>query len=70
MVPAEVPAYWLPYFGTPDVSASVAQAQELGAKVLSEPMEVPGMVVFAMLADPAGATFAVAWPFMEPPQNS
>jgi hypothetical protein len=62
MVPAEVPAYWLPYFGTTDAKATAAKAVELGGSVLSEPMEVPGMVVFAVLADPAGATFAVMQP--------
>jgi predicted enzyme related to lactoylglutathione lyase len=65
MVPAEVPAYWLPYFGAADVTASVAKAVELGASVLSEPMEVPNMVKFSVLADPAGATFAL----MQPLQN-
>lgn len=62
MVPAEVPAYWLPYFGSADLSASVAKAVELGANVLSAPMEVPDMVAFAVLADPAGATFALMQP--------
>lgn len=58
-MPAEVPAFWLVYFGTDDVQASVAKAVELGASVQVEPTEVPGMLVFAVLADPAGATFAL-----------
>lgn len=66
MVPAEVPAYWLPYFGTADVSARVAKAVESGATVLSEPMELGGMVKFAVLADPAGATFALMQPLQAP----
>ena len=62
MVPAEVPSYWLVYFGTEDLAASVAKAVKLGGSVLSEPMEVPDMVAFAVLADPAGATFALMKP--------
>lgn len=61
-VPAEVPAYWLVYFGTDDLAASVAKAVQLGGSVVSGPMEVPDMVAFAVLADPAGATFALMRP--------
>ncbi|MCL5735603.1 MAG: VOC family protein [Actinobacteria bacterium] len=62
MVPAEIPAYWLPYFGTEDLKTSVSKAKELGATVLVEPTEVPEMVAFAVLADPAGASFALMQP--------
>jgi uncharacterized protein len=65
MVPAEVPAYWLPYFAVLDLSASVAKATSLGATVLSGPVEVPEMVAFAVLADPAGATFALMKPLRD-----
>jgi predicted enzyme related to lactoylglutathione lyase len=66
MVPAEVPAFWMPYFGTTDVVASVAKAKELGATVQAEPTEVGGMLIFAVLADPAGATFALLQPLGAP----
>jgi len=59
MLPAEVPSFWMPYFGTTDIAASFAKAVELGATVLREPAEVTGMLWFAVLADPAGATFAL-----------
>jgi predicted enzyme related to lactoylglutathione lyase len=62
MVPAEMPSYWLVYFGVSELSASVDKARALGATVLSEPMEVPNMVAFAVLADPVGATFALMQP--------
>jgi uncharacterized protein len=62
MVPAEVPAFWLPYFRTLDLAASVAKAAALGATVRSGPVEVPDMVAFAVIADPAGATFALMTP--------
>jgi predicted enzyme related to lactoylglutathione lyase len=64
MVPAEMPAYWLAYFGTADLPASVERAKALGAAVLSGPMEVPNMVAFAVLADPVGAVFALMQPLM------
>ena len=62
MIPAEVPAFWMPYFATTDVAASFAKAMDLGATVLREPTEIPGMLWFAVLADPAGATFALLQP--------
>ena len=30
MVPAEVPAYWMPYFAAEDLDATAAKAKELG----------------------------------------
>jgi predicted enzyme related to lactoylglutathione lyase len=59
MLPPEVPAFWMPYFGATDIQATFAKAVELGATVLREPTEVPGMLWFAVLSDPAGATFAL-----------
>jgi uncharacterized protein len=65
MVPAETSSYWLVYFATDDIQASVAKARELGASVLLEPTEVPDMLAFAVLADPAGATFALGQPYVQ-----
>jgi uncharacterized protein len=62
MVPAEVPGYWLPYFATADLDATVVKAQGLGARLLAGPTVVPDMVAYAVLADPIGATFAVMKP--------
>ena len=59
MVPSEVPAYWLVYFGAADAKATVARAVELGGKVLVPATEIPGMLVWGVLQDPAGAAFAV-----------
>jgi predicted enzyme related to lactoylglutathione lyase len=59
MLPPEAPAFWMPYFGTTDIAATFAKAVELGATVLREPTEIPGMLWFSVLADPAGATFAL-----------
>lgn len=58
MVPAEVPAHWLVYFGVDDTDATVAQAADLGATTLVPPTDIPPGR-FAVLTDPDGATFAV-----------
>jgi hypothetical protein len=62
MVPPQVPSFWLDYFATADVAASVAKAKELGASVSAEPTKVGDMLIFAVLDDPAGATFALLQP--------
>src|SRR5580692_9641394 len=60
-------AHWLMYVGTPDVDATVAQAQGLGAKVWKPASDIPNVGRFAVLADPQGATFAVFTPSGGPP---
>jgi predicted enzyme related to lactoylglutathione lyase len=39
--------------------ADVAKAKELGATVVAGPTQVGDMLIFAVVADPAGATFAL-----------
>lgn len=56
-VPAEAPSSWLVYFAT-DVAVACARAGEMGGKVL-EPVHDIAEGRFAVLADPAGAVFAV-----------
>jgi len=58
MVPAEVPAHWLVYFGVDDTDACVSKATELGATTLMPPTDIPPGR-FAVLSDPDGAAFAV-----------
>ena len=55
-------AHWLMYVGTPDVDATVTQAQALGARVCKAASDIPSVGRFAVLADPQGATFAVFTP--------
>jgi predicted enzyme related to lactoylglutathione lyase len=55
-------AHWIMYVGTPNVDATVTQAQGLGAKVWKAPGDIPNVGRFAVLADPQGATFAVFTP--------
>ncbi|MCB9542979.1 MAG: VOC family protein [Myxococcales bacterium] len=50
---------WLPYVAVADCGASEAQARALGAKVWVASTKLPGMGVFAVLADPVGAQVAL-----------
>lgn len=58
-MPAEMPDNWQVYFGAADVDASTRQAAGLGATVVVEPTDIPGMGRFSVLIDPQGATFAL-----------
>jgi predicted enzyme related to lactoylglutathione lyase len=53
-----VPPHWLVYFGTEDVEAALAQAEELGGGKLSDPIELP-QATMGIAQDPQGAVFAV-----------
>jgi predicted enzyme related to lactoylglutathione lyase len=59
MAPEHVPSHWLPYIAVDDVDKAAARAKELGGMVRREPMEIPTVGRFAVLADAQGATFAV-----------
>jgi len=58
MVPAEVPSYWMVYFGVDDVDAAHRKAIELGARELNAPTDFPGGR-FSIVADPEGASFGL-----------
>jgi predicted enzyme related to lactoylglutathione lyase len=64
---AGTPAHWLVYVGTPNVDATVTQAQALGARLCKAATDIPNVGRFAVLADPQGATFAVFTPSSGPP---
>ncbi len=52
------PTYWLVYFGSEDIDASLARSSELGGTPLLGPMEVgPGR--FGVVQAPDGAVFAL-----------
>lgn len=58
MMPPEVPSYWGVYFDTDDCDAAVEKLKQLGGSVIVPPMDIePGR--FAVVTDPAGATFSV-----------
>jgi predicted enzyme related to lactoylglutathione lyase len=57
-VPAEVPAFWMPYFIAADIRAKADQAAGLGATILMPFGTAPG-VEYAVLMDPLGASFGL-----------
>lgn len=64
---AEHPPYWLAYVGTPDVGATTALAESLGAKVWVRLMEIPTVGTMSVMQDPQGAMFAAYTPATPPP---
>ncbi|MQW87517.1 VOC family protein [Sinorhizobium saheli] len=61
--PAEVPnPYWLYYFNVEALDAAIDRAKSGGAKMLMEPMEVPGGAWIVQATDPQGALFALVAP--------
>ena len=53
------PSLWLAYVLVGDVRAATDKARSLGAQVLKDVTEVPGMGWFTVLSDPTGAAFAL-----------
>lgn len=58
MVPAEVPANWMPYFITADPRAKAEQVSAFGGTVLVPFGEAPG-VFYSVVMDPLGASFGL-----------
>jgi uncharacterized protein len=58
MVPAEVPSYWMVYFGADDVDKTHKKAVDLGATEMLGPQDFPGGR-FSILTDPQGAAFGL-----------
>lgn len=57
---AEVPTVWTVYFGTDDIDATVAKAEELGGRVENRVDSPVGPL--AVITDPQGAVFQVMQP--------
>jgi hypothetical protein len=53
------PSMWLAYVLVDDVAASTAKAKSLGAKVVRDVTEIPGMGWFSIIMDPTGAGLAL-----------
>jgi predicted enzyme related to lactoylglutathione lyase len=58
----QAPPHWLIYFQTVDCDGSVKKAEEHGARVYMPPLSMPNVGRFAVLADSAGAMFALFEP--------
>ncbi|HEU4532500.1 MAG TPA: VOC family protein [Polyangiaceae bacterium] len=55
----DLPPSWMYYITTDDLDAALARAKARGARVLTEPMEVPGGQRIVNLLDPQGAAFSL-----------
>jgi uncharacterized protein len=58
MVPAEMPSYWMAYFGVDDIDRSFKKAIDAGAREMMAPQDYPGGK-FAIVSDPQGAFFGL-----------
>jgi len=56
------PPHWMASVQVADVDAAAARARELGGKVFVEPMDIPTVGRYAVIADPQGASIAVFKP--------
>jgi hypothetical protein len=56
--PMPGPSMWTAYVLVDDVAATTKKAESLGAKVMREKTEVPGMGWFSVITDPTGAMLA------------
>jgi hypothetical protein len=68
MKAAGVPPNWTGYIGVDDCDAAAEKVKALGGAVQRPPMDIPGIGRFAIVADPAGAVFAIMRPV--PPEGS
>lgn len=53
------PSSWLAYVVVDDVKASTEKAKSLGARVMKDVSEVPGMGWFSIIVDPTGAALGL-----------
>lgn len=63
-MPENARPQWVPYVLVDDVRAATEKAKSLGATLLADVMEVPGIGLFSMFLDPTGAAFALWEPKM------
>ena len=55
MAPEAAPPHWFAYLAVDDLEARLDKARSMGATVVREPFEVPGIGKIAMIEDPQGA---------------
>lgn len=53
------PSSWLAYVIVDDINASTALAKSLGAKVVTDVTEIPGMGWFSIIVNPTGAALGL-----------
>lgn len=55
-----IPPVWILYVAVADVVASLDKCRALGGKVIREARNAEGILVYAIIEDPAGAVLAIA----------
>ena len=58
------PSAWLAYVMVDDINAGTAKAKSLGATVMKDVTEIPGVGWFSIFTDPTGAALALFKPKM------
>lgn len=53
------PPHWMGVVGVASAANTIARAAELGGTLVAGPMPVPGVGIYAVLADPTGAAFSI-----------
>ena len=53
------PSSWLAYVDVDDIAESTRKAKALGAKIIRDVTEIPGIGSFSIFTDPTGATLAL-----------
>ncbi len=53
------PSIWVPYVVVEDLAADTAKAKSLGATIIKDVTEVPGMGWFSIILDPTGAALGL-----------
>jgi uncharacterized protein len=54
-----VPESWMAYIAVDDIDTRLMKAAQAGAKVMKEPLDVPGVGRIAILSEPGGA--GIGW---------
>jgi predicted enzyme related to lactoylglutathione lyase len=55
----DTPSMWMPYVLVDDIEKSTRKAEKLGATVMKDVTEVPGMGWLSILEDPTGAVIGL-----------
>jgi hypothetical protein len=58
-VPEMVPSHWATYITVKDVDAVAKKAEEMGARMIVPPRDIPGVGRFSTFQDPQGAVINV-----------
>lgn len=59
----DAPSNWMPYVLVEDISIATNKAKELGATIIKDITEIPGIGWFSVFIDPTGASLSL-WQMM------